>query len=129
MVVLKGERKKVGGIILIPYPDSEGESARMRELMNQYRNVPMDLADAHLVAAAEVLNVTRIFSTDSEFYMYRLRGNTHLKLIYTIWRPVVSLPSPAPRTSGGMGAPNLDEAAMSGPASGVISRAPRWKVR
>jgi uncharacterized protein len=51
---------------------TDPERARMRELMRRYNNVPMDLADASLVAAAEVLEVSRIFSTDSDFYIYRI---------------------------------------------------------
>jgi predicted nucleic acid-binding protein len=35
---------------------SEPEQKRMRVLMRKYRDTPMDLADASLVAAAEVLN-------------------------------------------------------------------------
>ncbi len=46
----------------------------MRTLMEQYRDTPMDLADASLVATAEALNLTRIFTIDSDFYIYRLFG-------------------------------------------------------
>ena len=45
------------------------EQQRMRELMRQYQNVRMDLADASLVSAAEMLNISRIFSLDSDFYI------------------------------------------------------------
>ncbi len=48
------------------------EQLRMIQLMEQYRDRPMDLADASLVAAAEALNVTRIFTFDSDFYFYRI---------------------------------------------------------
>ncbi len=40
--------------------------------MEKYRDVPMDLADASLVAAAERLSLNRIFTLDSDFYVYRL---------------------------------------------------------
>jgi uncharacterized protein len=53
------------------YLNSEAQWPRMRELMGQYKNVPMDLADASLVAAAEELGLRRIFTTDSDFYVYR----------------------------------------------------------
>ncbi len=46
----------------------------MRILMEQYRDVPMDLADASLVVAAETLNMQRIFTLDSDFYVYRING-------------------------------------------------------
>lgn len=50
------------------------ECRRMRILMEQYRDVPMDLADASLVVAAETLNMQRIFTLDSDFYVYRING-------------------------------------------------------
>ena len=37
------------------------EQQRIRELMRQYQDVPMDLADASLVSAAETLNISQIF--------------------------------------------------------------------
>lgn len=57
------------------------EAARMEELMERYRDVPMDLADASLVAAAEVLAVSRIFTTDSDFYVYRIHGTTPFEVV------------------------------------------------
>lgn len=51
------------------------EPERIRQLMEQYRDVPMDLADASLVAAAEVLGLRRVFTLDSDFHIYRLPGN------------------------------------------------------
>lgn len=50
----------------------EAERAQMRELMRQYRDTPMDLADASLVAAAGALQTRRVFTLDSDFYVYRL---------------------------------------------------------
>ena len=43
----------------------------MQTLMAQYQNVPMDLADASLVAAAEVTGLRLIFTLDSDFRIYR----------------------------------------------------------
>ena len=40
--------------------------------MEKYQDIPMDLADASLVAAAESHNLRRIFTLDSDFYVYRL---------------------------------------------------------
>lgn len=57
------------------------EYRRMRALMRQYRDTPMDLADASLVAAAEVLNVTRIFTIDSDFRVYRIHRKTPFEII------------------------------------------------
>lgn len=51
---------------------NEAECQRIKVLMEKYQDVPMDLADASLVAAAENLNLRQIFSLDSDFYIYRL---------------------------------------------------------
>ena len=57
------------------------EQQRMRELMRRYQDVPMDLADASLVSAAETLNINRIFSLDSDFYIYRFQGTKAFEVI------------------------------------------------
>jgi predicted nucleic acid-binding protein len=45
---------------------------RMRELMRKYRDRPMDLADAALVAVAERLKIRRVFTVDrGDFELYR----------------------------------------------------------
>jgi uncharacterized protein len=45
---------------------------RMRELMWQYRDLPMDLADAALVRVAEREGLRRIFTVDRhDFEIYR----------------------------------------------------------
>src|SRR5438874_9374260 len=46
-----------------------------RDLMRQYRDVPMDFVDAALVAYAERENLDQIFTLDRRgFSAYRLRG-------------------------------------------------------
>ena len=51
---------------------------RTFELMAQYADQPMDLADASLVAAAEVLQTRRIFTLDrTDFSVYRIRRGHH----------------------------------------------------
>ena len=60
---------------------SAGEMARMRVLMAQYADRPMDLADASLVAAAESVGVKRVFTIDSDFLFYRLANTTTLRLV------------------------------------------------
>ena len=58
------------------------EQARMPELMEQYRDRPMDLADASLVATAEVLGITRIFTLDSrDFHIYRLHNTGAFEIV------------------------------------------------
>jgi len=57
---------------LILYPPSENEITRMAELMDKYRDTPMDLADASLMALAERLGTRRIYTLDRDFSVYRL---------------------------------------------------------
>ena len=49
--------------------------------MEQYASRPMDLADASLIALVEAENHTRIFSIDSDFYIYRLANGTALDVV------------------------------------------------
>ena len=49
--------------------------------MAKYRTTPMDLGDASLVATAEALNVTQIFTFDSDFYIYRIGDKKHFDVI------------------------------------------------
>ncbi len=48
--------------------------ARSRELMEKYRELPMDFGDATLVALAEGRGTKRIFTLDAHFGVYRYRG-------------------------------------------------------
>ncbi len=53
---------------------AERSLARAFELMDRYADHPMDLADASLVAAAEALRTTRVFTIDRrDFLAYRAR--------------------------------------------------------
>lgn len=54
---------------------------RCAELMAEYRDTPMDLADASLVALAESCGRGRLFTLDSAFRFYRLRGGRILEII------------------------------------------------
>ena len=51
---------------------TEEEIDRMEALMDHHRDAPMDLADASLVALAEVRGLTRIFTLDRRFHAYRI---------------------------------------------------------
>ena len=53
---------------------------RMRELMEKYHDTPMDVADASMVALAERLDETVIFTLDSHFKAYRLPPLPQLKI-------------------------------------------------
>jgi uncharacterized protein len=53
-------------------PLDERDAPRMRELMDKYRDLPMDLADAALVRVAERDALTTIFTLDRRhFSIYR----------------------------------------------------------
>ena len=54
---------------------------RSRALMEKYRDIPMDLADATLVALAEVHGIKRVFTLDSDFRIYRLKGRKAFEII------------------------------------------------
>ena len=60
---------------------TDQETDRIEELMRQYRDTPMALADASLVAAAESLALRRIFTVDRGFFIYRLDDGSALEVI------------------------------------------------
>jgi predicted nucleic acid-binding protein len=50
--------------------------------MKQYRDLPMDLADVTLVALADVLGISKIFTLDhKDFSIYRLKQKKRFALI------------------------------------------------
>jgi predicted nucleic acid-binding protein len=55
--------------------------ARMPVLMEQYRDLPMDLADASLVAFAEERRLRQVFTLDRDFCAYRLPNGAPFELI------------------------------------------------
>ena len=54
---------------------------RARTLMAKYRDRPMDLADASLVAIAEELGLKRVFTLDADFRVYRLKGKGRFEIV------------------------------------------------
>lgn len=57
------------------FPLEPHHAPRLRDLMESYRDLPMDLADASLVVAAEELGEGKILSTDRrDFRAYRWKG-------------------------------------------------------
>ena len=64
------EMIETGAVAILPLgPD---DVPRMKELMRKYRDLPMDLADAALVRAAERERLRRIFTLDRrDFQIYR----------------------------------------------------------
>ena len=57
--------------VLAIHESGPAEADRMALLMERYRDTPMDLADASLVTAAEVLGASRVFTLDHHFRVYR----------------------------------------------------------
>jgi len=57
------------------------ETDRMDVLMKKYKDVPMDLADASLVAIAESRSLRRVFSLDKDFFVYRLSDGSALEVV------------------------------------------------
>jgi len=52
------------GVLRLHLPGDD-EWQRIRQLMNQYADMPLDMADASLVSAAERLNDYQLFSVDN----------------------------------------------------------------
>jgi len=73
------DRTADGGLSIAS--DGDVDLQRVRRLMEQYRDLPMDLADATLVALAERLETRRVFTLDSDFRVYRYKGRQHFDLV------------------------------------------------
>lgn len=54
---------------------------RSAKLMAAYADLPMDLADATLVALAEERGYRRVFTLDSDFQVYRLPGRRRFEVV------------------------------------------------
>jgi len=63
------------------YSLTDADTERMLALMQQYRDSPMDLADASLVATAEALHLQRIFTLDRHFHAYRIHGRDAFEVV------------------------------------------------
>jgi uncharacterized protein len=55
---------------------------RIIELMTEYADVPMDFADATLVAASERLRIQNVATLDAHFDFYRLHGRQHFRNLF-----------------------------------------------
>ena len=67
--------------VLRVHRSGDNEMWRILELMEQYQDRPMDLADASLIALAEAEGYRRIFSLDNNFYIYRLPDGSTLEIV------------------------------------------------
>ena len=73
-------RLRTSGLLLLHHL-TKMEYDRIEVLMEQFRDSPMDLADASLVATAETLGLRRVFTLDSHFYAYRLADGSALEVL------------------------------------------------
>ena len=71
----------VNAELLVLYALTEDDARWMQVLMAQYHDGPMDVADASLVAASGALGERRVFTLDSDFYVYRSRGGQPLEVV------------------------------------------------
>ena len=68
------------GILRIPFTLSEPASA-VADLLEKYRDVPADFADACLIAMAGQLNTGDILTLDGDFRHYRWRRNRVFRML------------------------------------------------
>jgi predicted nucleic acid-binding protein len=69
-----------GGALLAP--SSMTSLQRVRKLLDKYADLPMDFADATLVALAEALDCTSVFTTDrTDFSVYRVKGRKPFRIV------------------------------------------------
>jgi predicted nucleic acid-binding protein len=69
-----------GGALLVC--SSMTSLQRVRKLLYKYADLPMDLADATLVALAEELDCTSVFTTDrTDFSVYRVKGRKPFRIV------------------------------------------------
>lgn len=64
----------------IPFQINQ-ESPTIQELMQQYRSVPMSLADACLVRMTEIYPNSTLLPLDSDFQIYRRNKNKLIQII------------------------------------------------
>jgi uncharacterized protein len=63
------------------HASGDAELDRMADLMATYHDLPMDLADASLIAAAESLGAARVFTLDRDFHVYRFADGTSVEVV------------------------------------------------
>lgn len=69
-----------GAFVLVP--SSRASLRRVAALLEEYADVPMDFADATLVALAEELHTDAVFTLDRRgFSTYRLRGRKPFRVM------------------------------------------------
>ena len=68
------------GDLQVVAPDVE-DLRRLRDLVAKYRDLPMDLADATLIVAAEKRRLRRVFTLDGHFRLYQMSDGAHLEVV------------------------------------------------
>ena len=69
-----------GGAVLVP--STHASLRRVRTLLDKYADLPMDFADATLVALAEELGSPLVFTTDrTDFAVYRLKNRKSFRMV------------------------------------------------
>jgi len=68
------------GVLQVSFSLS-AEVKAVKALMKKYSNVPMSLADACLVRMSELVDNSVVFTTDSDFHIYRKNGKKKIDLI------------------------------------------------
>lgn len=63
------------------FPVSYTDAPRLRELMAEYSDSPMDFADATLVVAGERTGIRRVFTLDRHFHAYRANGTEPFEVV------------------------------------------------
>ena len=70
-----------GGVNIVNF--EKNDFKRIKILMLQYKDRPMDFADASLVVACENLNCSYVLSVDSDFDIYRFKDKKHFKNLFS----------------------------------------------
>ena len=68
------------GFLIIDFSLSN-EIEAVEKLMQKYKNVPMSLTDACLVRMSKLVETAVVFTTDSDFHIYRRNGKRKIDLI------------------------------------------------
>ena len=63
-------------------PSTATSLQRVWKLLDKHADLPMDFADATLVALAEELDCTSVFTTDrTDFSVYRVKGRKPFRIV------------------------------------------------
>lgn len=69
------------GIIHVAF-DFQTEAPALWQLLARYADVPMDLADACMVRLAEIHDDSKLWTMDSDFWIYRRNGRQEIPLLF-----------------------------------------------